>query len=223
MKNILPILIISLLLTSCNTRQVDNNATVNKQDTLKNDTSLNKVNRIFNNPFRDINNFDIKFGDSFIDSLHTSYLNQGQTEAVLTKDICIGDNCESYKTILDKSSNKILYLFKGDGGEYGFSNDQYFLCKDSLIYVRNFNVNIETWPTDSTETEWKIEEFVYSFEQSKAYSQSRTSYTKELDKFDFTLKNVKTKNIEIDIKKTYQDKSTELKKLLEMKNSADRD
>jgi hypothetical protein len=223
MKNILLKLIISLLLTSCNNRQVDNNVAVNKQDTVKIDTSLYKVNRIFNNPFRDINNFEIMFGDNFIDSLHTTYSNKGQIDVILTKDICLGDNCESYKTIVDKSSNKVLYLFKGDGGEYGFSNDQYFLSKDSLTYVRNFSVNIETWPTDSTETEWKIEELVYCFENKKQYSRSRTSFTKNLDEFDFTLKNVKTKNIEIDFTKTYQDKSVELKKLLEMKNLEDGD
>jgi hypothetical protein len=223
MKNILLTLIISLLLTSCNNRQVDNNVAVNKQDTVKIDTSLYKVNRIFNNPFRDINNFEIMFGDNFIDSLHTTYSNKGQIDVILTKDICLGDNCESYKTIVDKSSNKVLYLFKGDGGEYGFSNDQYFLSKDSLTYVRNFSVNIETWPTDSTETEWKIEELVYCFENKKQYSRSRTSFTKNLDEFDFTLKNVKTKNIEIDFTKTYQDKSVELKKLLEMKNLEDGD
>jgi hypothetical protein len=202
---------------------VANNANVNKHDTLKIDTSLNKVNRIIDNPFRDINNFNILFGNSFVDSLHAAYSNNKQIEVILTKDLCIGDNCESYKTIVDKSSNKILYLFKGDGGDYGFSNDQYFITKDSLTYVRNFSVYIETWPTDSIDTEWKIEELVYCFENGKQYSQSRTSFTKDLDKFDFTLKNVKTKNIEFDFTKTYNEKSMELKGLLEMENSKYRD
>ena len=223
MKTTPLIFILALLLTNCNSRDADNNASGKEQDTLRNDTSLNAVNRIFNDPFRDINNFNINFGDSFIDSLHASYSNQEQTEMTLTKDICIGDNCESYQTIKNKKNDFILYLFKGDGGEYGFSNDQYLLEKDSLIYVRNFNVNIETWPTDSTETEWKIEESVYDFGSEKSCLQSRVSTVKNLDQFDFTLKNVKINIVKINVEKTYQDKSLELEKLLEMKNSENRE
>ena len=120
--------------------------------------------------------------------------------------------------------NTILYLFKGDGGEYGFSNDQYLLHKDSLIYVRNFNVSIGSWPTDSTETQWKIEEIIYHFQGSSSYIKTRTAITKDPDQFDFTLQRVKqeiTYNFEKE--KLYNEKSLELYKLLEMKDSENRE
>lgn len=221
MKSVLLLLIMAILLINCNNQQSVNNAIVyNNQDTVKKDTSLDRVNRVFNNPFRDINNFDISFGDNFIDSLLVSYVKNARTAITFTKDICIGDNCESYKTIVDKQENTVLYLFKGDGGEYGFSNDQYFLRGDSLIYVRNFNVNVETWPTDSTDTKWKIEEVVYHFQTNQSYTRNRTGYTSNLDKFDFSLKNMTAKTSSaINVEKLYQERSLGLKKLLEMKNS----
>ena len=83
-------------------------------------------------------------------NLHTEY--SKTAELTLVRNICVGDNCESYQTFSNKDNHTILYFFKGDGSEYGFSNDQYLLQNDSLKFIRNFNVNIETWPTDSTKT-----------------------------------------------------------------------
>ncbi|OQP60604.1 hypothetical protein A3860_32845 [Niastella vici] len=224
MRNVLLLFITAILLSNCNDRQAVNNAIVtNNKDTVTKDTSLDRVNRIFNNPFRDINNFDISFGDNFIDSLHVSYVKKGRSAVTLTKDICIGDNCESWKTIVDKQENTVLYLFKGDGGEYGFSNDQYFLRGDSLVYVRNFSVSIETWPTDSTDTKWKIEEVVYHFQANQPYTRNRTGYTSTLDKFDFSLKDMAAKTSFDIATKLSREKSLELKKLLKMKDSENRE
>ena len=233
MKNILLVFIGTFFLINCSNRQVnnpvDNNAIVQNNDTAiknttKRDTALEETLGILHNPFRDINNFDIQFGDRFIDSLHVLYSNQGQTKATLTKDICIGDNCESYKTIVNKQENTVLYLFKGDGSEYGFSNDQFYLSKDSLIYARNFSVSVDTWPTDSSHTGWKIQEIVYYLQAEKPCRKTRTAYTAELDKFDFTLRSVTPESDnKVDFEKIYQEKSIELEKLLEMKDSENRD
>lgn len=228
MKNILSIVFAIFLLASCNNKQpeviIENNAPIQNQENPPKDTLLQKAPGIAYNPFKDINNFDIHFGDRFIDSLHASYKGQEQVKVTLTKDICIGDNCESYKTIVNTQKNTILYLFKGDGGEYGFSNDQYLLNNDSLIYVRNFSVGIASWPTDSTATQWKIEERVYHFQGGSPYIKTRTAITKDLDQFDFTLQKVKEKvTNNVDIEKPYNEKSLELKRLLEMKDSENRE
>jgi hypothetical protein len=223
MKTTLFIILSAFLLTNCNSRQTYKQVVSRNNDTLLIDTSLQKVNRIFNNPFRDINNFDIKIGNDFFDSLHNEYSNSKITEIALTKDICIGDLCESYQTIINKDNNTVLYFFKGDGGEYGFSNDQYFLTNDSLNFVRNYNVSIETWPTDSTETIWRVEEIIYKFQIQAVSCIKKTVLTKELDRFDFTLKNATSEIIKVGWKGTYQNKAEELKKLLERKNSKDLD
>lgn len=228
MKIILSIVFGTFLITSCNNRQpevkTEHHEMVQKQDNPSKDTIRERAHIIDYNPFKDINNFEIKFGDHFIDSLHTSYTSLEQAKATFTKDICIGDNCESYKTIVNAQKNTILYLFKGDGGEYGFSNDQYLLHKDSLIYVRNFNVSIGAWPTDSTETQWKIEEIIYHFQGSSSYIKTKTAITKNLDQFDFTLQRVKLEiTYDFEKEKLYTEQALELQKLLEMKDSENRE
>lgn len=228
MKIILSIVFGTFLITSCNNKQpevkVEHQEMVEKQDNPSKDSVRERAYIIDYNPFKDINNFEINFGDRFIDSLHASYTTQEQVKATFTKDICIGDNCESYKTIVNTQKNTILYLFKGDGGEYGFSNDQYLLHKDSLIYVRNFSVGIESWPTDSTGTLWKIEEKIYHFQGSSSYIKTRTAITKNLDQFDFTLQRVKQEiAYDFEKEKLYNEQSLELQKLLEMKDSENRE
>lgn len=227
MKTIMSIFLGTLLLASCNYQQINNrvdkkidSSGIQNKDSAKNDISPERAHGKLNNPFRDINNFEMDFGDRFIDSLHALYSSHGQGKVTFTKDICIGDNCESYKTIVNKQHNTILYLFKGDGSEYGFSNDQYFLNKDSLVHVRNFSVSIHSWPTDSTETEWKIEDIVYRFQDDATYIETRTVITPDLDQFDFTLRGVRRKvRKDFNLKNIYQEKSLELETLLKMKDS----
>lgn len=192
-----------------------------KNDSLQQDSSLYKANRIFNNPFRDINNFDIKVGNQTIDSLHTEYLKT--IDPTITKDICIGDNCESYQTFINKDNHSILYFFKGDGGEYGFSNDQYHLKNDSLNFVRNFNVNVAIWPTDTTKTVWRVEEITYKFQGQTVSCNRKTALTKDLDGFDFMLRKRTSEIIKASWKVAYQNKTKELEKLLALKDSKDRD
>jgi hypothetical protein len=126
MKNTVLIFSVTILFSNCSNYQADNKTVNQSNDTLKKSTSIEEANRIFNNPFRDINNFDINVGNNFIDSIHGAYVNSKAVETTLTKDICIGDGCESYQSMINKDNQTALYFFKGDGGEYGFANDQYF-------------------------------------------------------------------------------------------------
>jgi len=236
MKQILIIFLGAFLLGGCNSPQTDNpidntisnTATAQVKDSSAKDNSpkaatSEKVNRALTDPFRDIDNFDNKLDDPFIDSVHALYAKPGLRDVDYTLDVCIGDNCESWKTIINKQENTALYLFKGDGGEYGFSNDQFLLKKDSLVYARNFTVGIEGWPTDSTATKWKIKEVIYRFQGERPSITTRTVFTKDPDHFDFTLRGAKAEiKTHFDFNKTYKEKSTELAKLLAMKDSSDR-
>lgn len=237
MKQILIIFLGAFLLGGCNSPQTDNpidntisnTATAQVKDSSAKDNSpkaatSEKVNRALTDPFRDIDNFDNKLGDPFIDSVHALYAKPGLRDVDYILDVCIGDNCESWKTIINKQENTALYLFKGDGSEYGFSNDQFLLRKDSLIYARNFTVNIDKWPTDSTATKWKIEEVIYHFQRETPTITTRTVFTQDPDHFDYTLHGVKPKvKDRLDLNKAYQEKTSELAKLLAMKDSPDRD
>ncbi|AEW01143.1 hypothetical protein A4D02_32460 [Niastella koreensis] len=231
MKQIPIIFLGAFLLAGCNNPQtgspinnnISNSATVQVKDSSS--TAPVKDSAVKDNspkaaapdPFRDINNFDIKLGDPFIDSVHALYAKPGLRDVDYTLDVCIGDNCESWKTIINKQENTALYLFKGDGGEYGFSNDQFLLHKDSLVYARNFTVN-------NTGTESKVEEIVYHYQDKIPTVTTRTAITKDIYHFDFTLRGVKAKeNTHFDFNKTYREKSTELAKLLAMKDSPDRE
>jgi len=215
------LLLAILLLISCNNRQVENEPAAQNIDSLQQESSVNKTDKIFNNSFRDINNFDFKVGNQFIDSLHSEYLKKG--ELYIDKDICGGDYCQSYQTFINKADNSILYFFKGDAGEYGFSNAQYLLHNDSLSFVRNFNVDIETWPTDTRKTVWKVEEITYKFDDKNVTGTKRTVLTKDLYEFDFTLEKIKSEIVVFTWKETFKEKTEELKQLLELKNSEDGD
>lgn len=221
MKNTTLILLTIIFWTSCNNRPVESNKTTQNIDSLQRDSSLYKTNKILDNPFRDINNFEFEVGHEFIDSIHSKYLQT--VEYTIDKDICLGDNCESYQTFINSEDNVILYFFKGDGGEYGFSNDQYLLHGDSLSFVRNFNVNIETWPTDSSETVWKVEEMTYKFDKENVTGTRRTTFTKDLYEFDYTLNRIKSETLILSWKEIFKEKSNELRQLLELKNSKDLD
>ena len=213
------IILATFFFANCNNRQVENIAVAQNNDSVQKDTSLQRVNKIFNDPFRDINNFDFKVGNEFIDNLHTEY--SKTAELTLIKDICVGDNCESYQTFINKDNHTILYFFKGDGSEYGFSNDQYLLKNDSLQFVRNFNV--ETLPPDSAETIWRVEEITYTFDTQVVSCIKKTTLTKDIGKFDFTLKKVTSEIKKISWNEAYKKKTEELEKLLALKDAEGRD
>ena len=235
MKNIFVVFFSILILSSCESEQVNEAATNIKQnaDTLKGDSIVKKVNEIidtsavdlgkyfFDNPYRDINNFYISVGNGFIDSVNHAESNRGYIEE--EKDICIRDNCESYLTFSDENNKPVFYFFKSDRGDYGFGNDQYFLINGTISFIRNFNVNVGEWPTDSTPTIWKVEEVTYDFRFNKLKCTSRVVLTKKIDQFDFSLRGAQTKEMQCDYKITFKEKSTELKKHLERKNSKHRD
>lgn len=166
-------------------------------------------------PFININQFDTPVGNSFFDSLHKAYT--AQATALVVKDICTGDYCQSRQTFLNKNENAVLYFIKGNSGEYGFSNNQYFLTNDSLRVAREFYVSIEAWPTDSTATLWKIQETVHTVYADSISCMQRTAYTQTHEGFDYILKNVPRVAADEESRKTYAGLIESMQELTTMK------
>lgn len=78
-----------------------------------------------------------------------------------------GGDCNYSLQSMSKNTNEVLHYMKGDCGEYGFSNAQYYMNNDSLKIVREFSVNINTWPDEQQESTWKVEENIYVFQKNK--------------------------------------------------------
>ncbi len=212
------IIITALFLVSCNNATIDKKAFSVVKDTLQKNTALERVNRLFDNPYRNINNFNFQVGNQFIDSLHNVFSIANAIDTATINNICLVDNCESYQTFNNKKKKAIFYFFKGDGGEYGFSNDQYYLTNDSLAFVRNFSVDIKIWPTNTMQTVWLIQEVVYKIQAGKLTTNRKFVLTTNLSDFDFTLKTIKAKQIKLDFNETYNKHIEALKSLLALKN-----
>lgn len=216
MRNYTIIIILTFVLLACDSKHAEQATNSGHSDTLIADSTLIKTNRIFDNPYRDINNFDEITGDSAVDGLYRQLSLDGQTTIEIKNDICAGDNCTSIKSL--KNGNTALYLFKSDGGEYGFSNDQFILKRDSLSFARKFNVSVEIWPTDTTKTIWSCAESVYYFYKDHVKILERKVLTKDLYGFDFTLRGINYEIKSANGTNLYKEKNDELTRFLSAKN-----
>lgn len=209
------ILILSLFLVACS--NVPESIDLSVINTYS-DTSLTKIDTPLNNDYRDISRFDIKTGNNYIDSLIISFSKDNFSTYTLKENICGGDNCTSLKTSTNPKTQTTMHFVKGDNSEYGFFNSQYVLCHDTLKFVREFNVDIEIMPTDSTPTVWNCEETILYFNNNLVKSLEKNVLTKKLDNFDFTLTN---QQFEIKLANgaaLNKLKCEQLKKLLSMKS-----
>lgn len=176
-------------LAACNSKPA-NTATAAPDSIAKQPDTYAQPERVafLEDPFKDINRFDIAVGNDFIDSVYQAYATG--TDTTSERDLCLGDACTSYLTIENSNENTTLYMAKTNCYEYGFGNDQFLLKNDSLYFTRRFNVNVEEYPTAQTDTKWRIEETVHWFNGDSVTRYIRTTFTRKLDGFDFTLKNV---------------------------------
>lgn len=216
MKNYALTVIIALFLVACNSKSPEKESISGLQDTSRASSPIVRNNRLFENALRDINNFDELIGYSLVDELHTSLSKDNNTAVNVERDICAGDNCTSHKSL--KNGNTTLHIFKSDGGEYGFSNDEYILYGDTISIVRNFDVGIETWPTDSTETVWSCTENVFYFYPDNVKFLERKALIKDLFDFDFSLKGIEYEIHSFRGSALYKEKVDELNGLLMAKD-----
>lgn len=166
-------------------------------------------------PFIDINRFDTATGNHFIDSIYKAYY----FEATVTgeHDLCLGDACHSYKKLENPDEQTTLYMVKTDCSEYGFGNDQFLLKNDSLIFARNFNVQIKEWPTEKKATQWLIEEKVYRFNGDSVTCYVKNAFTQNREHFDYTLKNITPALITVNAAKSYAEHKESLHQILTLK------
>ena len=108
MRTLQTSIIIILFLTRCS-----NNIDVVK-DTTTRDSTANLVqsrdsNDLFNNPLRNLNNFELTLHSNEIHSLNKDFINNKKIKTEIKNDLCAGDCCTSFKimTDIDPSMNSV--------------------------------------------------------------------------------------------------------------------
>lgn len=124
--------------------------------------------------FRNIYCFDEKIGNTYVDSLHMALWQDASNEVAERIEICNGDYCMSWRSVTDTRNDLIFYIFKGDATEYGFDNSQYLVKNGELVYVREFNVEVRDFPTDSSSATWRIYEQICRFGPSSVTIRQRS-------------------------------------------------
>lgn len=159
-----------------------------KSDTEK--FNYNKTNSEINTPtssipnaqvdsIRDYNNFYISENFYELTEINNKFMDDPETDVFNSSVFSWGDCSARYKKLL--SGNAELYVFKSDCGEYGFGNDQFYFVNDSIIMVRNFNVQISEWQTDSTKNKWSISEKIFIFNDNEATTLMRDRITENYE------------------------------------------
>jgi hypothetical protein len=218
MKKIQSLLVIILSLTACGNRERGNSPVLVQSDTASILTEERRQD-FFYNPIRDINNLSVKIDNDYLDSLNEVYTKSNQVQSTVKSDLCSGDRCTSFKIMTNRSEGTVFYFFKSDFGEYGYSNDQFFVVNDSLLMARSFIIGIEEWPSDSSETLWAIEEKLYLFDTTSAIIKERKKLTRK-DFSDYNLFDVPFISTTVDRSELHKSKRQELKELLSKKNES---
>lgn len=214
-------------LQSCISRTLDTVVTNENTDTVKttygNDSisstivKEDKNDYYFNNPTRDMKNFSVNYDNPIIDSLKDLYNSDKDVQVITKHNLCDGDCCTSFKKMTNNKTKITLSIFKTDCGDYGFSNDEYIFSDENLLLVRNFALGIETWPTDTSQTIWYIEEKVLEFRKEQVTIRVRKSTTK--DNTDFTLKGIPFKETNGERLKLTKEKTDEYNRLSTKENT----
>lgn len=185
-------------------------------DSIHRDEKWVELERFWSSPLVTGNNFSFRTGYLPIDQLKDSFDLDPGMKATSRKDIERGD-CAYYIRSMTRNTNKTLHYVKGDCGEYGFSNDQYYLENDSLKLQRRFSVGINTWPDEKTVSTWKVTEEVYCFEGNKVQIKKREIITPDFTKTVSAIRKVPFVEKTVAIEPVYEQKKKELVSTLEMK------
>src|ERR1700756_1599624 len=194
MKNTIWLFMIGLLLYGCTTISEKRGDTiVTKADTVKTVQTFDEDSLI------DLQNFEISTNYTILDETIAALNENKNTQVFISKPCGYGD-CEFvYKRLNSADGKTMVYLFKGDCGEYGFSNDQFLFSNNRLTVVRNFNYSIEQFADDSLPTLFKIEEEIIDFTGDKALVKHRKKITSSL--YVYTMP-------DIEFKTTHQSKDS---------------
>lgn len=187
------------------------------------DSVVNVWSEFLNSPERDINNFEVTTFSTFSDSLHSDTDSNKHFTMEVAHDVCLGDLCYSYQKFTNKKSREVVYFFKCDGGDYGFSNSQYMLEKTGeLAYARRLSLSVSEFPTDSTNTIWKVEETIVMGAIPEVYW-SKIDFIENPAAYDFSMQNIEQIQLSGKTKERSEELLNELKSMLEMETNPYRD
>lgn len=190
--------------------------TVNASETVPEKIIPQETKEVPENSFRTIYELESLTGNTYFDSLNHALFIDPNTKVETRKEICGGDYCQSVRSMYNGTTT--LHFIKGDGGEYGFSNEGYVLENGRLVFAREFDTDIKEWPTDSTNTLWIVKERVFVFKPGKALVKERKTLTRKLYEIDPTLKNEAYITVANDSSTTLKAVTDRMKRLLEMEN-----
>jgi|GEM_PF-4254710 len=163
-----------------------------------------------------VDNFSFLTGYLPMDQIKKQFDKDPQTKSTLGEYIEGGDCGYLINTMSNK--NNRLYYMKGDCGEYGFSNNQYYLQHDSLKLIREFSVGINTWPSESEQSTWKVEETIYIFNKDEIQIKKRELITaSDLLKKVFLIRKKTFIEKTVSLESIYEEKKKEMISNLEMK------
>jgi len=162
-------------------------------------------------------NFSITTGYLPIDKLKEKFDKNPNTKSTLSDYAEYGDCGYRVKT-MKNDKKEILHYRKGDCGEYGFSNTQYYLQNDSLRLIRMFSVGINTWPDEPEGSTWKVEETVHIFNKSEVLIKNRELIIdSDRLKTVFSIREKPFKEKRVSLESIYEEKKKQMIFGLEMK------
>ena len=182
----------------------------------KNQELIDEYERFTSSPLVMYDNFSFKTGYFPIDKIKERFDNDSELKVSYRKDIELGD-CGYCMKLMSNDKNEILHYIKGDCGEYGFSNDQYYLQNDSLKLIREFSVGINTWPSESEQSTWKVKETIHVFSTDKVLIKSREFITPDFMSSASSIKSKPFKENTVSLESVYEEKKKEMISSLEMK------
>jgi len=204
MKNIPLVLTGLLIVIGCSTRQDSNKQPVNlavipdsliecqESDQHVQDSSRINTPLFFNDSLRNLEDFTVHTNYFPFDSIINALINNENTLSSVKSGYSWEDYRGSYKVLTDTVSKATLYLFKHDGYEYNFGNNQYLFINDTLSMVRDYYSGIYDYPTDSSSASIKMAEKLFIFNPDQVMIKERNKIIRG-DK-NYTLSNIAFKD-----------------------------
>lgn len=218
MKRIVCSLLLAWTIAGCNTDQQPGQAAT-RADTPAKENIDKDPDQYFFNPTRDLDNFQIKTGYAYIDSIYAAFLKDPHVRLSGRKDICNGDHCMTYQVRTNTDEQMAFYFFKHDYGEYGYDNDQFFTVHDSLRAVRHFRIGIREWPSDTSATLWSVDEEILFFGDTTVTRKERKRFTTSMKNLEKSLDDLPFKSSVMDKTETSKKQAALLTEMLKMESS----
>lgn len=147
---------------------------------------IEEYRKFSSSPLVNPENFSFETGYGPLDELRASFDRDARTKITVKSWDNDGDCDRKLKT---RSLNgRVLHYFKGDCGDYGFSNSEYYLENGELKLTREFWVRIGTWPDETQEANWEVREKIAVFREEQVVVRERAFITTNIMKSEVLLR-----------------------------------